>query len=93
MTNAPTITSLEPAGKAEKKGKGAHRESGPINVELPLEMTAKAKKAAELSPFTESEIRAMIRKAADALLKEQMPTVADIVTKAIDDLKDDLGKI
>ena len=92
MTNAPTITSLEPAGKAEKKGKGAYRESGPINVELPLEMTAKAKKAAELSPFTESEIRAMIRKAALKHLAG-MPTVQDIVNAAIDELKAGLEKI
>lgn len=91
MTDAQKITSLEPV-PTKKHKKGDARTSGPIEVQLDMIYTTGAKKAAELSPFTESEVRAMIRKAALKHLAG-MPTVQDIVNAAIDELKANLGKL
>lgn len=82
------VTDIQPTSEKQTKDKpgrkkGEKGKAAGIELELPTKYSEAAERAAEVSPFSASEIRSMVRADALAVLEAHMRPVGEIVKEAM----------
>ena len=85
MNETPVATAQKPARKAKKA-------PGDLTLTLPASVTQAVLQAAQHSPYSVAQIKAMVREASLKHL-ESAPTVGAIVAAAMKKAQEELGKI